>query len=193
MSNYTSPVIVENVVDGDLQVVHGSVTVASPTISLAPTSLDLVRGGAGQLTAELSTTADVDIAVALSSSCTDVATVPASVTIAAGTGAVDFDVTGQSPGEATITAAIPGSTATASVTVEGGTAACVRPSAVVIAAPSKAARGKWYAISWTAVLHAMDYVVEESSSQNFANATTQVVTTRRLRSFTLLPASAITG
>ncbi len=88
-------------------------TVASVTVN--PGSI--AAGGTSQGAVTLSAT--TGSAVTLSSSNTAVATVPGSVTIAAGSASANFTVTGVGAGTATITASISGSQGSVGITVTG--------------------------------------------------------------------------
>ncbi|MFO7691393.1 MAG: Calx-beta domain-containing protein [Cryobacterium sp.] len=92
----------------------------SPTLTLAPANQSLLVGATGNLTVSIPAPAGAGgVVVTLASDDTDVATVPASVTIAAGASSAAFQVTaGATAGTAQITATAAGYTAAnANVTV----------------------------------------------------------------------------
>jgi N-acetylneuraminic acid mutarotase len=97
------------------------VTVTGITVALNPTSLSIQAGSSGNLEVNLSAAQPVPVVVALASSNSAVATVPASVTVPAGSLRASFAVTGVAAGSATVTATLPaalgGGSATAAVTV----------------------------------------------------------------------------
>lgn len=100
---------------------------SEPTISFAPPTLELQPGATGSLTINLSAPQNSPTFLTLSSSNVTIATVPATVTIAANTLAVAVPVTAVATGTTTLTAALPqqlgGATATASITVANAPAA----------------------------------------------------------------------
>jgi hypothetical protein len=82
------------------------------TVSVALTTATITAGNTGQGTVSLTTPAPAGgSSVTLSSSNRAVATVPASVTVPAGSSSATFVITAASPGTATITASLSGSTA----------------------------------------------------------------------------------
>ncbi|MGH9769660.1 MAG: SBBP repeat-containing protein, partial [Blastocatellia bacterium] len=96
--------------------------IGETSISLSPSTLELQPQGTGMLTVSLSATQTTPSVITLTSSNTNVATVPPNVTIPAGGNSASFAVTGVAAGgPVTITAALPpaqgGATATATVTV----------------------------------------------------------------------------
>jgi hypothetical protein len=98
-------------------------------VSVSPTSI--APGGTAQGSVTLSAT--TGSAVSLSSSNAGVATVPASVTVAAGATSASFTVTGVAAGTATISAAISGSQASTPITV---TSAPTQALGLTLSAPS---------------------------------------------------------
>lgn len=84
-----------------------TVTVANATVTLTPDPIGVAEGATAQMTATISTTFATSTMVTLMSSATGVATVPASVTIPAGSNSATFNVTGVSVGSAMITATMP--------------------------------------------------------------------------------------
>jgi RHS repeat-associated protein len=95
-----------------------SVTPPPPVVSeLAPPSSTTPKGRPATLTVKLDRVPNSPQVVALSSDMPSVASVPASVTVPAGTDKVDFPVTASQEGQAQITASLNGGSAAASVTV----------------------------------------------------------------------------
>jgi hypothetical protein len=95
-------------------------TPTTPTLTVTAVSLNpttVTAGSTAQGTVTLSTNAGAT--VTLSSSNTGVATVPASVNVAAGSTTATFTVTAVAAGSATIAASVNGSTQNATVTVTG--------------------------------------------------------------------------
>jgi hypothetical protein len=95
-----------------------SVTVARPTISLAPLSQTIAARASGMLTVTISQTANSDTIVTLTSSQPRIVSVQTRVTIPSGMKTASFPVKGLSVGTSLIVATIPaGLTARATVTV----------------------------------------------------------------------------
>jgi uncharacterized protein (TIGR03437 family) len=95
---------------------------SEPSISLSPSSLDIQPQSTGTLTATISAPQTAAVTLALTSSNSNLASVPPSVTIPGGAISVAFTVTGLAPGgPVTITAALPqslgGATAVSTVNV----------------------------------------------------------------------------
>jgi hypothetical protein len=98
----------------------GTVTVTAPTMAFTGTPAVIAVGFVGNLTLSLTggQAPPGGLIVNLSSSATSKATVPATVSFAAGATSVTVPVTGVTPGSATITASAPGiASATTTVTV----------------------------------------------------------------------------
>lgn len=94
------------------------VTLPPPVVtSLTPVTQSLPKGRPGTLTVTLSRAPTDVTVVALTSSATNVAQVPASVTVGAGQLTADFPVNTVGEGTATITASLNGGSATATITV----------------------------------------------------------------------------
>jgi len=122
---------------------------AFPAVTLTPGAKAITAGLSGSLRVNLSYPPSNSTTVALTSSNASVATVPASVLVPAGAGALDFAVNGIVPGgPITITAKLPanlgGGTASATVTVAarvvsiaGGAGSIGRSIAVPVALESK--------------------------------------------------------
>lgn len=98
-----------------------NVTVQNAIVTLTPDPTNVSVGGTAQMTATMSRTFGTATTITLVSSDPTTATVPASVNIPAGSTSANFNVTGVSAGNATITAAMPagkgGDTDTATVNV----------------------------------------------------------------------------
>jgi len=160
--------------NGHLILVDGRIDVPPLSVSLAPTSRTISAGGSANLSAVLSSAVSSDTTVSLSSSNVDVATVPASVVIQAGTTTANVPVSAVTAGTTQITAAIEGSTAFSNITViEGG---CATPAAPQISGPASAEIGASYAVAWTAVSNATEYEIDEATDASFTNAATQTLT-----------------
>jgi hypothetical protein len=153
--------------NGNLWLVNGTINVPALSLSLTPGSRSVSVGSTTSFTATLSANAPSDTTVTLLSSAPAIASVPASAVINGGTRAVIFDVTGVSPGTAVITATAAGASAQASVSV---TAACVTPAAPQLSAPSIAALGSIYNVTWSAVSGATDYTLDESTDASFGSS-----------------------
>jgi len=163
--------------NGQLTLVNGRIDVPPLSVSLSPGSRSVPHNGSVSLSANLNFAVATDTMVSLSSSNTNVATVPASVIVPAGTKVADVPVTGVAVGTAQITASLSNnSTSSANITVTDEPAQCVTPTAPQLAGPSNASIGVAYAITWSAVTNATEYSIEEATSADFANATAQTVT-----------------
>jgi hypothetical protein len=85
-----------------------------------------------------------------------------------------------SPGTATLNVALPpsagGATSSAFITVSQAPF-CPVPAAPLISGPETALAGSTYEITWPAVQHATDYVIDEAGDPNFTFATSRTVTT----------------
>ena len=118
-----------------------------PTFQLTPGTLSIGVGATGSLTATLGASQPAAVTVALSSSATGVATVPASVSVAAGSTTATFQVTGVAAGDATITATLPaalgGASATALVTVTSAPPPSIRYFVPSVAHLPGASNTKW--------------------------------------------------
>jgi len=90
-----------------------------PTVptSLTPNPLVITAGASGNLTAALAPAPIASGVLAVASANTGVATVPASVAFGAGQTSVTIPVSGVAPGNATVTASLNGTTASATVQV----------------------------------------------------------------------------
>ncbi|MEA2570705.1 MAG: hypothetical protein QOI24_2706 [Acidobacteriota bacterium] len=173
--------------NGGLTLVNGAITIPPLTIALTPSALNVRVNNSGSLTATLSGTTSVATTVTLASSNTAVATVPASVSIAAGSRTASVSITPKTIGTTDITASIAGSTSTSTVTIQPAIAPnpCPPPAAPQVSAPSSAVGGAAYVVSWLPVTDATEYVVSESTDENFpAGATTTQTITITSASFT---------
>jgi trimeric autotransporter adhesin len=118
---------------GQIQVVTGG-----GSSFFSPANLTIHAGSAQNLTLNLSGSAPGGLTASLSSSNTGVATVPATVTFAAGATSVNVPVTSVAQGSATITASTPNfGNATANVTVPGATQAGIILPANMTVAPGQ--------------------------------------------------------
>ncbi|MEA2465526.1 MAG: hypothetical protein QOJ98_3273 [Acidobacteriota bacterium] len=162
--------------NGSLTLVHGQINIPALTVSLSPSSRTIAPGGSGNLSAILSGTAPGATTVNLTSSDTNVVTVPASVVIAAGTSSASFQVTAVALGTAKITATMGSSTDDANITVSNEPAQCTTPAAPQLTAPASAGAGAPYSVTWSAVNAATEYVLEESDTDGFASPVAQTVT-----------------
>jgi uncharacterized protein YjdB len=162
-----------------LVLVNGSITIPVPTITLTPPSQSLQAGISGSLSATTSVRVVSDTFVSLTSSNPAAAMVPAGVTIQAGNRVAGINVTAVAAGTATITATLPlssgGGIATAIVTVTAAPQ-CATPAAPQLNGPASALAGSTYAITWTPIGSATDYVIEESVDAAFADVSAQTVT-----------------
>ena len=98
------------------------ITVALPSLSLFPKAIRVQKGTIETITATLAETLKTDISIDLTVTDTDVATVPASITIPIGQLSSTFQVAGVAVGFATLFAQIHGTTATpisVSITTQG--------------------------------------------------------------------------
>lgn len=106
------------VINGSTVSSQVQVTVPPPVVvGVAPATLSVPKGRPGVLTITLSRAPTDVTAVALTSSAANVAQVPSSVTVAAGALTATFPVNTVGEGTATITAALNGGSATATVSV----------------------------------------------------------------------------
>ena len=164
--------------NGGLALTNGSIQIPIPTLSLTPPSQSVTAGTNGLMSAETNQRLVADTTVSLSSSNTAVATVPASVTIVAGSHSVPVQVTTLSAGSATITASLPassgGSSATATINVTAAPV-CNAPGVPVISGPATATVGISYTITWPAVANASEYIIDEATDAAFNTATPRTV------------------
>ena len=154
-----------------------TLSVVGPSINLAPFFSTAPVGGSSPLTLTITTPQPSDTVLTLVSSDTTVATVAPTVTLPAGQSGTTFQVNGVKVGGATIQATLPQSLggATASSNVDVSTV-CLTPAAPVGSAPSQAASGAAYDVTWPAVSGATEYLVDESTNAGFANPSTTTVT-----------------
>jgi uncharacterized protein YjdB len=170
-----------------LTFVHGAINIAPLSVAILPFDSSVAVGNTTTLLAQTSLKVVSDTTVTLSSSNPSIATVPPSAVIPAGSRSVEFNVSGVAVGSATLTAALPqaigGATGTGTVSVTEQTV-CTTPAAPQLNGPATAEAGKAYAMTWAVVSGATDYVIDESTDQNFATiASSQTVTTTNV-SFT---------
>ncbi|HYK02086.1 MAG TPA: hypothetical protein VE974_10030 [Thermoanaerobaculia bacterium] len=162
--------------NGSLTLVNGQINIPALTVSLSPSARTIAPGGSGNFSAILSGVAPGDTTVNLTSTNTNVATVPASVVIAGGTSSASFQVTAVAAGTARITATMGGSTDDANVTVSNEPPLCSTPSAPQLTAPASVGTGAPYSVSWSAVNGATEYVLDESDTDAFASPVVQTTT-----------------
>ena len=178
----------ETVANGELKVVNGAVQVPALALTLASSNPRVAVGSSTSVTASLNFVTSSSTLVTITSSNPSIATMPASVTIPAGSRTASFTINGVATGTSTITASLPssvgGGTATASLTVIPRPTTCNPPSAPAqLTVPPAATAGQPYSISWSAVAEATDYQVEESIDPTFTGAT-QVTATSASATFT---------
>lgn len=95
-----------------------NVNPAPVTVSgLAPSTLSLIQGASGSLTATISAAQALDVDIALSSSDSGIVFVPSTITVPAGSTSIAVPLAAVSPGSAQVTASLNGSSATSQVTV----------------------------------------------------------------------------
>jgi uncharacterized protein YjdB len=166
---------------------NGAINIAPLSVVILPFSSSVTVGNTTTLLAQTSGNVASDTTVSLSSSNPTAATVPSSAVIPAGSRSIEFNVSGVAVGSATITATLPqalgGASGTAIVSVTQPTV-CTTPAAPQLSGPATAEVGKAYAMTWAVVSGATDYVIDESTDQNFATiVSSQTVTTNSV-SFT---------
>ncbi len=166
----------ETSANGGLSLVNGQINIPALTLSLSPSSRTIAPGSDGNLSAILSGVTPVDVTLTLSSSNTSVATVPASVTILAGTSSASFRVTAVALGSARITATSGSLTAGSNVSVANAPPVCTQPSAPSLTAPASASTGAAYAVTWAATNAATEYALEESTDEGFSTPFIQTLT-----------------
>ena len=162
--------------NGSLILVNGQINIPALTVSLSPASRTIAPGGSGNLSAVLSGVAPVNTTVNLTSSNTNVATVPASVVIAGGTSSASFQVTAVAAGTARITATMGSSSDDTNITVSNEPPLCPTPSAPQLTAPASAGAGAAYSVSWSAVSGATEYVLEEADTEALTSPVAQTTT-----------------
>jgi hypothetical protein len=167
----------ETVGNGGLSLQNGSISIPGLTLSIAPGGQNVAPGSKAFYTVSTNLAVGSPTTVNLSSSNTSIATVPSSVTINQGTTSANFSATGVAAGNATLTAQISGGpSATASVHVAVPTPTCNTPATPVLSAPSTAASGASYDVTWATAANATEYAIDESTAADFTGATTATVT-----------------
>ncbi|MBV8547209.1 MAG: hypothetical protein JO093_00120 [Acidobacteria bacterium] len=160
---------------GSLTLVNGAINIPNLTLAIVPNSRVIEVNGSTTYTVQTSSNVGSNTTVTLTSSNPGIASMPASVDIAAGSHSANFNVFGSAVGAATITATLPagagGANATAELTVNPATTPCTIPTAPQISAPATANTGTPYSVSWAAVSSATDYVIDESTDANFLTVT----------------------
>ncbi|MGH7165275.1 MAG: Ig-like domain-containing protein, partial [Nitrospiraceae bacterium] len=86
-------------------------------LALVPTPLALQQGATGSVTLTINAAQPTDTNIPLTNTAPGIATVPSSVTVPAGQTSAAVPVTGLTPGDGSLTAALNGSTATAAIQV----------------------------------------------------------------------------
>jgi uncharacterized protein YjdB len=165
----------ETVGNGRLSLVNGQINIPALSFALSPKSKEIEVGSQGTFTAILNAAAPTDTTITLASTNSAVATVPASIVISAGSTSASFKVTSVAIGTAKINAAMGALTDSVNVTVVAPQASCPKPAAPQLSAPTSALAGTSYSVTWPAVTNATDYVLEESTSESFEGATSQVI------------------
>lgn len=170
----------ETVAKGSLSLVNGAIHVAPLALSLS-SNVKVQVGKTANVTVTASSNVASATTITLSSNKTNIATVPASVTINSGSKSAIFSVSGVAAGTASITATLPpadgsGSASTA-VTVSEQPAPCAVPLAPQLTSPENAASGATYSITWPAVTDATEYSIEEATNDAFSSPTMRTVTT----------------
>ncbi len=166
----------ETSTNGGLTLNNGQINIPAISVTLSPSSKTIAPASSANLSALLSSTAQSDTTVNLSSNNTSVATVPSSVVVPAGASFASFKVTTLVVGSAKITATLGSSTSNATITVAEVQEQCTKPSPPQLSAPTTVQAGTSYNVTWSAVSSATEYSIEESTSSTFTNPTTQTVT-----------------
>ncbi len=182
-----TPATKESTANGNLTLVDGAINIPELSVGLSPNSRSIDVGDQGNLTASISSPAPSNTVINLTSSNTSVATVPATVTISQGLTSTTFKVTAVALGTSKITAILGSSNASSNITVVAPQPDCPKPAPPQLSAPSTALAGAAYNVTFAAITNATDYVLEESTSEDFASLTTQILTTTSA-SFTHAPA-----
>jgi Calx-beta domain/PKD domain/IPT/TIG domain len=115
---------------------HAIGTILNDDIGIGPPELTIARGDTGTITLRLAQPVTAATAIAVSSSSPTVASVPSSITVAAGSQAASIEVKGLARGGATIRATLPaslgGATLSSHVSVFEPVALTVTPSSLTI-------------------------------------------------------------
>lgn len=171
----------ETVANGQLQLVDGSITVPTPSLTLTPSTLQVQRFFTETLTAHLSFALTNPTTISLVSANPAVASVPASVVIPAGSTSADIAVRGETTGSTSVTATLPpalgGASDSSNVNVVEPVEDCVLPNVPAMTQPVlSVASGTQYSIAWSLAGAATEYLLQESTDPSFASATTTTVT-----------------
>lgn len=146
-----------------------SITVSPLALTLTPATATINVGATQPLTIALGSTISSALTVALASNNKPVATVPASVAVAAGAATAKFNVTGVAPGTATITATLPaavgGASKSSTITVS---IACLPASPPVPSLLGTTQSRVPYTVSWGAIGGASRYQIQESVKSDFS-------------------------
>lgn len=161
-----------------LTLTPGAIQIPVPTLTLTPSSQTVTAGTNGILTADTNQRLVADTVVTLNSTNTAVGTVPASVTIPAGSHSAPVQVTTLSAGTTTINASLPassgGSSSSATVNVNAAPV-CNVVSVPQASAPSTATVNTTYSVTWAAVANASEYIIDEATDSTFNGATSRTV------------------
>lgn len=167
----------ETVDNERLTLVNGAINIPELAVSLTPSSKTIEAGSDSTLTANLNIVALTDTTINLASQNSSVATVPSTVIIESGRSSARFDVDAIAIGTSKITATLGSSTSSSTITVTAPEPSCPKPAPPQLNAPSTALVNTSYTVSWSAIANATDYVLEESTSEDFAAPASQTLTT----------------
>ncbi len=169
---------IKETVGSNLTLANGSITIPPATITITPFALTLAPNANGFMTVKTSSALSSDTSIALSSSSPSVATVPASVTINAGSSSAAFSVHAVAVGHSQITAVMggTGATTTASVNVAVPAPTCNAPDVPVASAPSTASSATAYDVTWNLVPNGNEFSIDEATAADFSNATPKATT-----------------
>lgn len=180
-----TPATAESSANSNLVLIDGAINIPSLSLTIEPPSSTVAAGDSTSVLVQASANVTSDKTVTLSSSSPDIASVPSSAVILAGSRSVEVPVTAFAVGSTTITATLSqfdgGASASASVTV---TEACTIPAAPQLSGPTTADAGTAYAITWAAVNGATAYIIDEATDQNFGSLTSSSTVTTTSASFT---------
>jgi len=164
--------------NGNLTLVNGSITVPQVSMTMSPISINV--GTHGTMTINASAAMPSTTTITLTSANPAVATVPASVDMQQGFRVASFTVNGLTVGSSRITATLPPSVGSGTVSANANVTAvsvCNTPVAPQISAPEGAEVGAAYSVSWAAVSDTSEYLVDEATNADFTDAATTTVTT----------------
>lgn len=167
----------ETEANGQLQLVDGAINIPMPGLTLTPSGITVPLNMDGNLTARLSFALTNPTTISLMSANPGIASVPSSVIIPAGATTASVSVSGEAVGTTSITATLPpalgGGSDSSDVTVQEPVQNCILPAVPQMTTPVASVNsGTQYSIAWSVVAAATEYLLEESTDANFANATT---------------------